>query len=169
MAKRALVGLLKGLLVGALTALAWAKLGKSADFTGVPAYALAAITGALIGSIAGKPFWAKGALTEVALKTGVGAMFASAALYGIKKWLNVALDFSVFGIAVNDAPAVLLSTLAVVLGIVFELDNTEAEPVQDRSARIRESKAQPAERQLSNFEAESQANGEHAPPKLRAP
>jgi hypothetical protein len=138
MAKRFAVGMLKGVVIGLLMALAWLKVMGVAPFDGLLAYLTAAATGALAGFFAGKPFWAKGALVEASLKAAVGTVFASAALYGLRKWVH--LDFgSAFGPlggALGSGVGVTLMTIAGLLAAMFELDNTGAELATDATARV---------------------------------
>src|SRR4051812_2636164 len=83
---RLLVGILKGLLVGALVGFGLAKLGLAAP-PAVIAYAAAAATGVLIGLIAGKPIWAKDAKIEAGMKAFVGALLAAGLMYAARRWL----------------------------------------------------------------------------------
>jgi hypothetical protein len=136
MARRFLLGLMKGLLLGAALSLLWVK-GFGAPFSGVLAYLAALVTGSLVGLIAGKPIWQKGALVEVVLKTVVGALVGVAALYGMQKWLGVALDLGPLGSGrMGELPTFALPAIATALAIVFELDNTGAEPTDDQRARV---------------------------------
>ena len=55
---RLLIGIVKGLIVGGLVGFGLAKLGIAAPGA-VIAYLAAALTGVLVGLVAGKPIWAK--------------------------------------------------------------------------------------------------------------
>ena len=85
MLKRLLFGLLFGLLVGGLLAAAVIKGVGMFAFTGstgavVLAYVFAAVTGVLVGLVAGKPIWASGGQIEAGLKAVVGGGAVGGAL-----------------------------------------------------------------------------------------
>lgn len=91
---RLLKGLAKGLLLGAL--IGW---GLAAAGFAVPgalvAYPAAALAGAIVALVAGKPIWAEGARIEVGLKAGVGALLAPALMFAVRRWLTMAVPFDV--------------------------------------------------------------------------
>jgi hypothetical protein len=123
--KRVLFGLLKGALVGGL-------LGAAVVFgLGMPvfaawvAYVAAVLAGALTGLVAGRAIWEKDARIEAGLKAGVGALIGVAAMFAIRKWLNLSLDLGALGKgAVGQLPLASLPLIATVLALFYELDNT---------------------------------------------
>ncbi len=68
---RLLIGIVKGLMVGSLLGFGLVKLGAAMPIA-VVAYLAAAVTGVLIGLVAGKPIWAKDAKIEAGTKAFVG-------------------------------------------------------------------------------------------------
>ena len=137
MVKRLLFGLIFGLLVGAaLTAAVIKGLGMLA-FTGtsgaILAYVFAAVTGVLVGLVAGKPIWASGGQIEAGLKAVVGAIVAAGGMFAMRRWLNLDLDLHSLGVGPATAqaagllPAVTLPAIAAVLGAFYEADNTPEE------------------------------------------
>jgi hypothetical protein len=84
---RLLIGILKGVVLGALLGFGLAKLGLAAP-PAVIAYAAAAVTGVLIGLVAGKPIWAKDAKIEAGTKAFVGALLAALLMYAARRWLS---------------------------------------------------------------------------------
>jgi hypothetical protein len=135
MLKRLLVGLVLGVVIGGVVAAAVVKGLGVVSFTatggalGGPALAyLAAIaTGVLAGLVAGKPIWAKGAWIEVALKAFFGSLLAAGAMFALRKWGNVSVNLQALGSGtLGDLPATSLPIISTVLGIFYELDNTDA-------------------------------------------
>ncbi len=150
MLKRLIFGLLFGLFVGGLLAVAVIKgLGVLA-FTGtggaVLAYVFAAVTGVLVGLVAGKPIWASGGQIEAGLKAIVGAGIAAAGMWAMRRWFNFDLDLhTLAGVSPAVAtpagalPIATLPLIAGVLGAFYEADNTpEAE---DKSAKAGDKKS----------------------------
>jgi len=83
MLKRLIVGLVIGIVAGA--ALGFGLLQLLANpMSGALGYAFAAMTGVLVGLVAGKPIWAKGALVEAGLKAFIGALLACGLLFGLR-------------------------------------------------------------------------------------
>ena len=70
---RLLVGIVKGIVLGGLLGFGLLKLGQAVPIA-IVAYLAAAVTGILIGLIAGKPIWAPDAKIEAGMKAGVGAL-----------------------------------------------------------------------------------------------
>jgi hypothetical protein len=152
MLKRLVFGLIFGLFVGGLLAAAVIKgLGVLA-FTGtggaVLAYVFAAVTGVLVGLVAGKPIWASGGQIEAGLKAVVGAGIAAAAMWAMRRWLSFDLDLHSMGISplapthAGLLPAATLPVIAAVLGAFYEADNTP-EP-EDKAAKSKGKAAAPA-------------------------
>jgi len=152
MLKRLVYGLIFGLFVGGVIAAAVIKgLGEVA-FTGtggaVLAYVFAAVTGVLVGLVAGKPIWASGGQIEAALKAVVGAGIAAAGMWAMRRWLG--FDVDLHGIGAGPAlatsagllPAVTLPAIAALLGAFYEADNTP-EP-EDKAAKSKGKAAPPS-------------------------
>ncbi|HMJ15891.1 MAG TPA: hypothetical protein VK524_30955 [Polyangiaceae bacterium] len=139
MARRFVVGFVKGALVGVLMSLAWSRVFGGGAFAGAASYLLAIVTGALTGLLAGKPFWAKGALVENVVKGVVGSLVGGAGLYAMDKWLPVNLNLGPLGAGqLGDVAQFALLAIALAIGVVFELDNTGIEPVVgDDRARVK--------------------------------
>jgi hypothetical protein len=132
MLKRLLVGIVIGILVGGLLAAGIVKLfGVTFALTGgaVLAYAAALLTGALVGLVAGKPVWAKGAWIEVGLKAFVGAVLAAGIMFVLRRWVDVSVNLVSFGAgtgALGELPAASLPIIATLLSVFYELDNTDS-------------------------------------------
>ena len=150
MVKRLLFGLVFGLLVGGLLAAAVIKGVGMLAFTGtggaVLAYVFAAVTGVLVGLVAGKPIWAAGGPIEAGLKAIVGAGVAAAAMWAMRRWF--ALDLDLHGLGLGPAketaagllPVITLPAIAAVLGAFYEADNTPA-PEDEKGAKSAKGKA----------------------------
>jgi hypothetical protein len=136
MLKRALVGLLKGVLIGAVLGLTCVYGLGMPVFAAWAAYLVAVVTGALTGLVAGKPIWAKGARIEAGLKSGVGALLAAGAMFAIRQWLNVPVNLGALGHGlVGELPIASIPLVAATLALLFELDNTK-EPEQPEKKRV---------------------------------
>jgi hypothetical protein len=152
MLTRLVIGLIKGLILGGLLGFALAKIGFAAPGF-IIAYLGAAIAGALVGLIAGKPIWAKEAKVEAGMKAFFGALLAGGLMYAARRWLTweVPLDLSALGIGelggANESLAEVgtgtfgglaitsLAMVTAVLGGFYEADNTpEAEGTSDNKA-----------------------------------
>src|ERR1035437_3509566 len=122
MIKRLLYGLVFGLVVGGLLAAALIKgLGMLAFIGtggGVLAYVFAAVTGILVGLVAGKPIWASGGQIEAGLKAFFGALLASGLMFAMRRWLHVEWNLGGRGLApaaateLGSLPAVTLPAIA---------------------------------------------------------
>lgn len=128
MVKRLLVGLITGFAIGAIVAVALVQgLGMSV-MGAVPAYLLAAATGALTGLVAGKPIWSKGGQIEAGLKTFFGALLAVGAMFVLRMWVHINLDLNFIHAGgpdeIGNLPAVAFPAIAALLGAFFEADNT---------------------------------------------
>jgi hypothetical protein len=127
---RLLVGILKGVVVGALVGFALVKLNEAVPLA-VIAYLAAAVTGVLIGLVAGKPIWAKDAKIEAGMKAAVGALLGAALLYPVRRWLQMPLPFNIGelagstpGMGLGNLAMPSLAAVAAVLGGFYEADNT---------------------------------------------
>ena len=138
---RLLIGIMKGLLVGGLIGFGLAKLGFAAPMA-IIAYLAAAVTGVLIGLVAGKPIWAKDAKIEAGMKAFVGALLGAGLMYAARRWLTMPLPIAlgplsaanlslgeaatttgtVGGLAVTS-----LAAIAALLGGFYEVDNDPSE------------------------------------------
>ncbi len=140
MLKRLLFGLVFGLFVGGLLAAAVVKGVGMATFASgaggaVMAYIFAAVTGVLVGLVAGKPIWASGGQIEAGLKAGVGAAIAAGAMFAMRRWLSIDLDLHSMGASqAGLLPVVTLPLIAGVLGAFYEADNTPA-PDEDKKSK----------------------------------
>lgn len=151
MLKRLVYGLVFGLFVGGLLAAVVVRGLSELQLTGtggaVLAYVFAAVTGVLVGLVAGKPIWSSGGQIEAGLKAVVGAGIAAAAMWAMRRWLN--FDVDLHAIAAGPAtavragllPAVTLPAIAGLLGAFYEADNTP-EPA-DNGAKSKGTKADP--------------------------
>ncbi len=127
MLKRALLGLVKGTLIGAVVAAALVK-GLGLAVFGGPWLALlaAGITGALVGVFAGRPLWAPNARIEAGLKALAGALVGAGILLLARRFfpIPVALPAELGAGLIGELPVVMLPLVAALLGSLFELDNT---------------------------------------------
>jgi hypothetical protein len=146
MIKRLLSGLLFGLVVGGLLAAAVIKgMGVLSFVSGggvILAYVFAAVTGVLVGLVAGKPIWSSGGQIEAGLKAFFGALLASGMMFALRRWVHIELDLHSLGIgpagptAVGLLPAFTLPLIAAVLGGFYEADNTpEAEDANAKKGK----------------------------------
>ncbi len=90
------------------------------------AYALAPIAGVLVGLLAGKPIWAKGARIEAGLKAVFGAAMATAIMFALRRWGHFHLDLSSVGLgqgAIGTHAATAFPIVATLMALVFEVDN----------------------------------------------
>jgi hypothetical protein len=138
MLKRLVVGLVLGILVGALAAALLIKgLGIATFATGVGvavAYASAAVVGLLTGLVAGKPIWSKGGQIEAGLKAFFGALLAAGGMFALRKWAAFPLDLTAFDAgagSLGDLPIAALPIVGGVLGAFFELDNTGGDEAKE--------------------------------------
>jgi hypothetical protein len=134
MLKRLIVGIVIGLVVGAIAAGAVIKgLGvlsfATANLGTMLAYVAALATGAFVALVAGKPFWAKGAWIEVGLKAFFGSLLAAGGMFALRRWGMMPVNLASFGAgsgALGYLPAASLPIIATVLSVFFEIDNTNA-------------------------------------------
>ncbi len=131
---RLIVGILKGLVVGGLVGFGLVKLGVGLFVGGwaILAYFAAAVTGIVVGLIAGKPIWAKDAKVEAGMKAFVGALLGAGLMFGLRKLALPLADSlpAAFGVMTKDPqtlgtfPITALAMVAAVLGGFYEADNT---------------------------------------------
>ncbi|MBK9261398.1 MAG: hypothetical protein IPM54_16535 [Polyangiaceae bacterium] len=130
---RLIVGIFKGLVVGGLIGFGLLKLGLGV-FTpwSVLAFVFAAVTGIVIGLVAGKPIWAKDAKIEAGMKAAVGALLGAGLMAILQKWMpgTVPNDLATaLGAAATDIPiksfsVTSLAIVAALLGGFYDADNT---------------------------------------------
>ena len=126
---RLLFGLVKGLLVGGLLGFALAKAGFAMPGA-VIAYLGAAVSGVLVGLVAGKPIWAKDAKIEAGMKAIVGALLGAGLMFAARRWLSGIPVPSLGTLTNGDAGTVgtlaltANAVVAAVLGAFYEADNT---------------------------------------------
>lgn len=128
-----MVGLLWGIFVGLVvgggsSALAIYGLHVPVDqpLSALWAYLLACVGGVLVGLMAGKPIWAKGARIEAGLKAAFGAMLGAALMFGLRRWIGFGVDLSSIGLgagAIGTSPALSLPIVAMTMALLFEIDN----------------------------------------------
>jgi hypothetical protein len=155
MAIRLLKGLILGLVIGGLVAAVLVKglgiLTFAAAGAPVLAYAAALATGAVVGLVAGKPIWAKGAWIEALLKTFFGALLAAGGMALLRKFGHFDVDLVKLGLgsgSIGELPVLALPAIATVLSVFFEVDNTDSPEPAEKGRRVA---------------------GKAAPAKLRAP
>jgi hypothetical protein len=124
---RLLIGIVKGLIVGALLGYGLVRLGEGSPGA-ILAYPAAALTGVLVGLVAGKPIWAKDAKIEAGTKAVVGALLALGLMAAARTWLLVPLPFSLGPLAPEHATVggfamSSLAAIAALLGGFYEADN----------------------------------------------
>ena len=134
---RLLLGILKGIVLGGLLGFGLAKLGFPAPGA-LLAYPAAALTGILVGLVAGKPIWAADGRIEAGLKAGFGALLGLGLMFALRKWVSVPLPFQVAGLTAEGATlgGTALTSLALIgalLGGFYDADNTP-EPEGDGKA-----------------------------------
>jgi hypothetical protein len=144
MLKRLLVGLFLGLVIGGALAAVLIKglsLPLFASGTGgaALAYLFAAVTGVVVGLVAGKPIWASGGQIEAGLKAFFGALLGAGAMFALRRFVTTPIDLSAISAgagAIGELPALTLPIIAAVLGGFYELDNTpEPEKKDDKDAK----------------------------------
>ena len=142
---RLIKGLFLGLVIGGLAAAALSKGLGIATFAvaagGFPllAFAAAAVTGAVVGLVAGKPIWADGAWIEALLKTFFGALLAAGGMFLARKFGGIEVDLTKLGLGAGHAgelPVLALPAIATVLSVFFEVDNTDSPAPAARGGRV---------------------------------
>jgi hypothetical protein len=171
MIKRLLYGLVFGLVVGGLLAAALIKGLGMVAFVGtggaVLAFVFAAVTGILVGLVAGKPIWASGGQIEAGLKAFFGALLASGLMFAMRRWLHVDLNLGGLGLGPAEAtelgnlPAVTLPAIAMLLGAFYEADNTPEAADKDKDKGKKDEKSgKPAGKVRVAAEADADAADE---------
>jgi hypothetical protein len=128
---RLLIGVLKGLLLGALVGYGLAAAGMSWPFM---FYVGASVVGVLIALVAGKPIWAEDARIEVGMKALAGAILAPGLMWLARTFLSVGLPFDVsslpglamlpsHGLTLGTFSVSALAMVAALLGGFYDVDN----------------------------------------------
>ncbi len=172
---RLLIGIVKGLLVGGLVGFALAKLGFAAPGA-IIAYLAAAMTGVLVGLVAGKPIWAKDAKIEAGMKAFFGALLGVGLMYAARRWLTMPLPVALGPLAaantslgeaatstgtIGGLAITSLASIAGLLGGFYEADN---DPSEGQQAAVGGTKRAPA----SNKRIAAEEAGEEADEELDA-
>ncbi len=149
---RLLIGFVKGIILGGLVGFGLAKLGFAAP-PAILAYVAAAVTGVLIGLIAGKPIWAKDAKIEAGMKAVVGALLAGGLMYAARRFLTMPVPLALgplggFNESLNEAASsagtigglalTSLAAVAAVLGGFYEADNTPGDTSEAAKTEAKE-------------------------------
>lgn len=127
---RLLIGIVKGLVVGGLIGFGLVKLGMALPGA-VIAYLAAAVTGVVIGLVAGKPIWAKDAKIEAGAKAVVGALLGVGLMAAARHWLTMPVPVPLGNLApdLSEAPSIggfamtSLAAIAALLGGFYDADN----------------------------------------------
>lgn len=127
---RLLIGIVKGLVIGGLVGFGLVKLGMGLPGA-VIAYLAAAVTGVVIGLVAGKPIWAKDAKIEAGAKAIVGALLGVGLMAAARHWLTMPLPFAVgnltpTGATVGGFSMTSLAAIAALLGGFYDADNDDS-------------------------------------------
>jgi hypothetical protein len=169
---RLLIGIVKGLIVGALVGFGLAKLGFAAPVA-VIAYLAAALSGVLIGLIAGKPIWAKDAKIEAGMKAFAGALLGAGLMYAARRFLTMPVpiplgELGAANLSLGEAPGAQgsigglaitsLAAITALLGGFYEADNdpSEAEAAPPNRAK----KAPPKGQRIAASEVADEADEE---------
>lgn len=138
---RLIIGIVKGLIVGGLVGFGLAQLGLAAP-SAVIAYLAAALTGVLVGLVAGKPIWAKDAKIEAGMKAFVGALLGVGLMFVARKWLTFPIpvplgELGGANASLGEDPGTAgtfgglaltsLAAIAALLGGFYEADNTPSD------------------------------------------
>jgi hypothetical protein len=141
---RLVFGLVKGLVIGGLVGFALAKIGLAAPGA-IVAYLAAAVTGALVGLVAGKPIWAAEAKIEAGLKAAFGALIAMGLMWVVRSFVTIGIPFDLGALAeanrslhetaahgtLGGLAVTSLAMVAAVLGGFYDADNTPS-PDEDK-------------------------------------
>lgn len=167
---RLLLGVIKGLLLGGVVLGAFVYGLHVTELPLLLAYAAAIATGALTGLIAGKPIWQKEAKIEAGLKALGGAVLGAVVLWAVLRWapiesLNALAMHAHLPNLVAGSNVLALPLVAVVLAVLFELDNTPGPVEQKRVASLPEKPVRVAGTDASGEADEAE---EPAAPRSRA-
>jgi hypothetical protein len=153
-----LLGLAIGIVLGGGIAYGLFKVLPDAMSGGL-GYVFAAVTGVLVGLVAGKPIWAKGALIEAGLKATIGAALACGILFGIR-FLHLDIP------AIADIPSAelgrhaitSLTSIATLLAVFYEIDNSGSGEDDSKNAPTRQRVSQaPGKSRVADIEESDEA------------
>ncbi len=122
---RALLGIVKGGLVGGAVGFGAWKLGFGG---GAPAYLVYAVVGFLVGVVCGKPVWRQETLVTPVLKGIVGALIGAGLYWVAGKALGgvpapFAEQLGAKGATLPSVPVILGPLVGVIYGIFVEIDD----------------------------------------------
>jgi hypothetical protein len=128
MVTRLIVGLLKGLVLGGLAGYGLLFLGLSGWW---PVYAAAAVVGAVVSLVAGKPIWAQDARIEVGMKAVAGLVLGPLLLLAVRSFLTMPLPVDVSflpgaareGLTLGGFSMTSLAIVAAVIAGFYDADN----------------------------------------------
>jgi hypothetical protein len=170
---RLLIGLVKGLIVGSLLGYGLVKLNMAMPIA-IVAYLAAAVTGVVIGLVAGKPIWAKDAKIEAGMKAAVGALLGLGLMAAARQWLMVPLPFSLGPLAPEGATVggfamTSLAGIAGLLGGFYDADNDapDEEAAPASSAKSESKKGQRIAAAESQGEEDEEIASEPAKKRLK--
>lgn len=154
---RLFIGIVKGLIVGSLLGFGLVKLGLGMPGA-VIAYLAAALTGVVIGLVAGKPIWAKDAKIEAGTKAFVGALLGVGLMAAARNWLMLPLPFSLGPLAPQDATfggfaMTALAGIAALLGGFYEADNDSTGEEESTPASAEKSKGGKDQKRIASAES----------------
>lgn len=121
---RLLLGLVQGLVIGGLLAFGAERgLGLHGFGPGM-AFTSAAVAGASIALVAGRPVWATGAKLEAALKALFAAAIALGGTYALRRWVAMPLALGPLGHgSITELPRALLPLVSTALALFFQVDH----------------------------------------------
>ena len=167
---RLLVGIVKGLMVGALLGFGLVKLGFVMPGA-IVAYLAAAVTGVVVGLVAGKPIWAKDAKIEAGTKAFVGALLSLGLMAAARHWLTMEVPIPLGSLVPADHHALTLggfamTSLAAIAGLLggfYEADNdpSSEEAAPSGAQKGKAGKPQRIAAEASSAEEEEELEGEH--------
>lgn len=147
---RLLIGIVKGLVIGGLLGFGLVKLGMALPGA-VIAYLAAAVTGVVIGLVAGKPIWAKDAKIEAGAKAVVGALLGIGLMAAARQWLTMPLPISLDALVpagttltIGGFAMTSLAAIAALLGGFYDADNDESSEDAQKPAGAKAAGAQSA-------------------------
>jgi hypothetical protein len=120
---RLILGLLKGAIIGGGLGFGFMQAGSLTQLSFMP-FVLFGLIGALVGFIAGKPFWRHETIWTPVVKAIFGALIGIGLYYLAHRFLgNLQLGFLGSGMTLGSAPYVLGAVIGAVYGIFVEIDD----------------------------------------------
>jgi len=140
---RLLMGLVKGLVLGALVGYGLAAAGMGAPGAFI-AYPVAVVVGVLMALVAGKPIWAKDARIEAGTKAVAAAILAPGLMWLARRFLTMGLPLDVGALpgleslagaqlTIGTFAVTSVAMVAAVLAGFFDADNSPADDDEDTS------------------------------------